>query len=125
MKSLKQLHTYFLRKGRPARTGIITLSCFAQEPRFQVKVTVFSNGSRLSTVLLQIPPSVFDKDERPTYETIYFPAEGDHEGTKTIIAPFSPIRCTSKQEAQRQHRSLRHKLAAIHGHYGAKEQPWK
>lgn len=124
MKPLKQLHTYFLRKGRPARTGIITLSCFAQEPRFQVKVTVFSNGSRLSTVLLQIPPSVFDKAERPTYETMYLPVEDDREGAETVIASFSPIRCTSKQEAQRIHRSLRHKLAAIHGHYGTKEQPW-
>lgn len=120
MKPLKHINTYFLRKGRPARTGIIALSRFAQEPRSQVKQTVFKNGSLLSTVLLQIPPCVFAEDERPTYETMYFPVEGDNEGIKAIIAASSPIRCTSKQAAQRLHRSLRHKLAAIHGNYGVK-----
>lgn len=120
MKPLKNLNTYFLRKGRPVRTELITLSRFAREPRFQVKNTVFNNGSRLSTVLLQIPPCIFAEDERPTYETMYFPADNDHEGTEAIIKSLSAIRCTSKQDAQRLHRSLRLKLAAIHGNYGGK-----
>lgn len=117
---MKDINTYFLRKGKPARIGMLLLTSSAQEPRSQVKQTVFKNGSLLSTVLLQIPPCILAKDERPIYETMYFPAGGEHKGTDSIIPPSTPIRCTSKQAAQRLHRSLRLKLAAIHGNYGTK-----
>lgn len=113
---------YLFYKGRHGKVLRIKITDVVKSRRllrrvFFVKRTEFGNGAVLSTVLLPTSPVA----SRPTYETLYSPSSDDAQGISQI-APVSPLRFNSKQDAQRAHRAILKKLAFFHKSYGKTKQ---
>lgn len=118
-KPNSQLTCYYIsRKGRPVCVSLSSLGTADIREigrRNRIAKTTFEDGSTLSTMLLFATVS---SDVRAIYETMYFASKQSNVITDGVISNFAPVRYFSKQKAQRSHRSLRKKLAKLHGSYG-------